>query len=135
MIVLLVLSCGESTAEPTSCTVTGGGVEACDGVDNDCNGLVDDNLVAERCGVGQCSDGQCVGLGHQNLPVFCFKNKRPVCEPREGNDVISDIEMEIFARGSEAEKDNARHCSIWVATDAAIDGDRCCYEIQWGCGY
>ena len=40
---------------PSVCTATNGGVEACDGIDNDCNGLVDDNLTRmTACGVGLC---------------------------------------------------------------------------------
>ena len=51
------------------CDVSNGGVELCDGIDNDCNGVVDDNLNDPRVGVacqggtqGVCADPAHAGV-------------------------------------------------------------------------
>jgi hypothetical protein len=44
----------------TACNKTNGGVEICDGLDNDCNGLVDDNVGAPT--VTCLSKGVCAGV-------------------------------------------------------------------------
>jgi hypothetical protein len=54
---------GVCAAGTTACTAgalacnqnTGAGAETCDGLDNDCNGVVDDGLPVLHCGVGQCA--------------------------------------------------------------------------------
>jgi hypothetical protein len=57
-------------ANGCECQLTNNGVETCDGVDNDCNGIIDDNLTqvfydgpSGTQGVGVCSGGvkNCVG--------------------------------------------------------------------------
>ncbi len=74
----MVRPCGESTGacQPGNQTCTKGtwgtcvgeigeSAEVCDGLDNDCNGTVDDNVAkdGEACGSGMCSQGkfECVG--------------------------------------------------------------------------
>ncbi len=56
---------GARTCGPTglgACVLVGLQPEVCDGIDNDCNGKIDDN--ASGCGPGQlCGGGKCVGAG------------------------------------------------------------------------
>ena len=52
----------------------GAALETCDGVDNDCNGLADENLGSSTCGLGACLH-----------TVANCKNGTPVvCNPKEG---------------------------------------------------
>jgi hypothetical protein len=60
----------KNAANGCECQITNGGVEICDGIDNDCNGIVDDNTAqvfydgpAGTLGVGICKSGvkSCVG--------------------------------------------------------------------------
>ena len=50
---------GDALGDACDCEVTNGGIEICDGVDNDCNGDVDDGLgLGDVCqGVGECGAG------------------------------------------------------------------------------
>jgi Notch 1 len=52
-----------------ACTVTNGGVEACDGVDNNCNGTVDEN--ATGTGIGCASTSAPVGACVADGTVVC----------------------------------------------------------------
>jgi hypothetical protein len=49
-------------------------LEGCDGKDNDCDGLVDEDLGATWCGVGACLHQQAV----------CIKGVTKACDPLEG---------------------------------------------------
>jgi hypothetical protein len=52
-----------------ACALTNGGTETCDGLDNDCDGLVDEDLGSTTCGVGACQTmtANCVG----GIPQTC----------------------------------------------------------------
>ena len=44
-----------ATCSPSSCTPGTGSAETCNGIDDDCNGKVDDGLTLSSCGVGACA--------------------------------------------------------------------------------
>ncbi len=48
--------------------------EICDGLDNNCNGVVDEGLGATTCGVGQC----------QHTVVNCVDGQPQPCDPKSG---------------------------------------------------
>jgi hypothetical protein len=48
--------------------------DQCDGFDNDCDGLTDENLPAQDCGVGEC----------QRVLPACVDGRQPMCVPQEG---------------------------------------------------
>jgi hypothetical protein len=54
------VDCGGSCFKP----------EVCDGIDNDCNGLIDDNLGSVTCGVGACQRTMPACVGGQ--PTTCI---------------------------------------------------------------
>ncbi|MCG3174228.1 MAG: hypothetical protein GMKNLPBB_02456 [Myxococcota bacterium] len=98
--------------ESSNCAVSNGGVEICDGRDNDCNGVVDDNFdknKPEACGdacvtcspigpntVPACKDGRCVqgtcapGFVDSNRDPSdgCELNCSPTIDPTERCDGV-----------------------------------------------
>ena len=50
-------------------------VEVCDGADNDCDGLVDEDQATVKCGLGQCS----------HTVASCQDGVPAVCDPQEGS--------------------------------------------------
>jgi hypothetical protein len=74
-----------------SCSVTNGGVEICDGVDNDCNDVIDDNfdLTSDVNNCGSC--GTVCGLG--NASAKCTPvNGFPECVVATCNPGFSDLD-------------------------------------------
>ena len=59
---------------PTDNTVSSQASELCDGIDNDCNDLIDDGFDFEMCGKGVCL---------HKMPV-CLDGALQVCDPLEG---------------------------------------------------
>ncbi|MBL9037910.1 MAG: hypothetical protein JNG84_05275 [Archangium sp.] len=67
LVAVAVSSCRGPRLSGIECQATG--PESCDGVDNDCNGVIDDGLAEVRCGVGACarSAPACI----EGEPIFC----------------------------------------------------------------
>ena len=68
--------------QPADCDAFAGSeLEACDGMDNDCDGLVDEDLGWISCGVGQCT----------KTLAACTDGKDTICDPlAEAADEICD---------------------------------------------
>ena len=60
---------------PQTCdAMAGAALESCDGLDNDCDGLVDEDLGTKSCGLGIC----------QHTVNVCTQGVPAVCDPGEG---------------------------------------------------
>ncbi|MFH2006950.1 MAG: MopE-related protein [bacterium] len=93
-----------------SCTVTNGGVEACDGVDNDCDGVVDEapggGVLTQSCytgpngtqGVGLCASGTqtCIAGSWGG----CLGEVLPAAEVCDGVDNDCDAQTDEDGTGS-----------------------------------
>jgi len=57
-----VVFCGADGSRQCSVEAGEAGQETCNGIDDDCNGVVDDNLAVDACpGAARCIEGQCLG--------------------------------------------------------------------------
>jgi hypothetical protein len=87
---------GVGASDGCECQVTHGGVEVCDGLDNDCNGLTDDGVlpgVGEPCFPDQgCPGGVCKGecrpgvAACRNGALACDGARGPAPEECDGRD-------------------------------------------------
>ena len=69
----LVYGCG--AGQPAECDAyEGAQPEGCDGVDNDCDGMVDDDLGTTTCGLGVC----------EHTLANCLGGVPQVCDPLQG---------------------------------------------------
>jgi hypothetical protein len=64
-------SCGELDCDDTNDAVNPGAVESCNGLDDDCNGSIDDGIPTQTCGVGACE---------ATVPG-CTRGEVPTCMP------------------------------------------------------
>ncbi len=72
---------GFETCDPqvgwTGCTAALPAPEVCDGVDNDCNGLIDDGLPSQQVCANKNAYGECAGVAH------CFGAAGWKCDAKE----------------------------------------------------
>ena len=71
-------SCGETDCDDADADVNPGNVEACNGVDDDCNGMVDDAILDQVCGVGGC----------ETTVPGCVDGDVPTCTAGDPSDEI-----------------------------------------------
>ncbi|MEC9073458.1 MAG: MopE-related protein, partial [Myxococcota bacterium] len=67
-----VRSCGPSGLSPCDALIPGD--ELCDGVDDDCDGQIDEGFEAVTCGLGAC----------EHTVDSCFEGTAQACDPLEG---------------------------------------------------
>jgi hypothetical protein len=119
------------SCDDTACKKTNGGVEVCDGLDNDCNGLVDDGFGPITCGVGICQvtvqacvDGQPVEcVPGEPLPEELCNGLDDTCdgEVDTGCDCIDGQQQSCYSGPPETE--GIGICEPGVQT---------CDQGQWG---
>ena len=87
-----------------------GELEVCDGLDNDCDGLTDEDLGTLTCGVGDC----------EVTVDACAGGALQACEPLQGSDEVCD--------GADNDCDGAID-EGFATGDACIAGDPCGYGM------
>ena len=118
-------------ANGCECKLTNNGVETCDGVDNDCNGVVDDGVggtyypgPAGTLGVGVCSAGAQICQGGVLMPLPTRLPKLPSTEVCDGldNDCNGKVD-DGFDFMNDAK--NCGGCGIACAAGMACQQGRC----------
>ena len=85
---------------------TGPGTETCDAKDNDCNGVIDDNIagLGGPCGsaTGECSQGTLQCIGGQQTCVGEVGSQNEVCDGKDNDcDGTVDNNLPVIACGSD----------------------------------
>lgn len=84
--------------------------EVCDGVDNDCNGQIDDNLTLATCGVGECSSTE-----------LCVEGTLLACEPGAPTTEICSDTLDNDCDGL-VDADDQTDCATCPCEDSWNDG-------------
>jgi hypothetical protein len=113
--------CGPNR-EYGACDAVGPAVEVCNGEDDDCDGLTDEDQPRQVCGVGRCRHdvASCAG----GAPVACDPLEGAVVEVCNGQDDDCDGQMDD---GFDLSRDprNCGRCGVGCAADETCEGGRC----------
>ena len=108
------------------CEITRGGTEACDGLDNNCDGRIDEDFgVGEPCsiGVGICATAGTLACGAEGGAMICAA-QQPAPQAEICNGLDDDCDGDID-EGFDVDGDGASLCPDLNCDDACPDGFDC----------
>ena len=127
-----------------ACFTSNGGVEVCDGFDNDCSGSVDDGVDVEGCAISWVdADGDGFGTGDSmcfcGLPDGRFpldgdsSDSDPAINPDAGelcDGIDNNGDGSTLARETDDDGDGYVECSPWVGDTPGIVGGNDCNDLD-----